>query len=500
MNIVSVTPNTDSVKVRYQPVPGAADYRVYDQENPTKVKYAGIVYLKSGYVEQPSLEIEFNGLTPGKVTTLVVEAVDAIGPICQCTQTDANNNPTKFFNPGDILGSNMGCTLDNPDPGMTINGQGNPNNTPKAIDTAIIVVEATGKPILPSSPLATQVFFDGFTSGTMAQTVQDDYNLDTAQFVLTTPDNVWDVYFQGVDLDHTSVFVMDGHVMAVDFDGGTPGKGGNALHQGWGTVALSPQKTVDFTNGILHATFEVDAHFGPTGRRWCDFRLTPANDPYTDFITNVGLTNATPINKTDTDFMVQFLATGITVDQHLGMVNNNPSIAPTDARIVGAPGQATYTDNQRPGQDISGNLIPAPLYKNSPPYQYGRGLDNRSRFDVFVSATQFAIYEDGILISGHMFTTPMPFTKAKVYFSQYCYHTALEHQELLASAPYEDYWLTKYPHSDERHWDNMGFEVLPPNTSWSSFGSPAVVVVPAPPIIVPPVPVKPPTTNPTTHK
>jgi len=48
-----------------------------------------------------------------------------------------------------------------------------------------------------------------------------------------------------------------------------------------------------------------------------------------------------------------------------------------------------------------------------------------------------------------------------VYFTHYLFNTAGESRQLQRTAPYETYWLNSFPHSDERHWDNVGFEVLP---------------------------------------
>ena len=90
-------------------------------------------------------------------------------------------------------------------------------------------------------------------------------------------------------------------------------------------------------------------------------------------------------------------------------------------------------------QTTSGSL--SSFWSGTLGYQEGRGLDNRSRFDLFVSRTHFALYEDGNKITEHDFTKPLPFTVAKVYFSHYHYHTALEIQELVVETPWEAYSL-----------------------------------------------------------
>src|SRR5579871_2765008 len=119
LTITGVAADTDSVKVRFQPVPGAADYRIYDVNNPTSVKYAGLLHVFApwGYhfktdsnghplipdqlvqntstvttpseMDEPALEIELNGLTIGTHYTLMIEAVDALGPVPGCSMYDA---------------------------------------------------------------------------------------------------------------------------------------------------------------------------------------------------------------------------------------------------------------------------------------------------------------------------------------------------------------------------------------------------------------------------
>ncbi len=497
LTITGVAVNTDSVKIRFYPVPGAADYRVYDSAHPTSVKYAGVwnLYAPYGYhflldsagnpripdqivpnavahdgtlvstptvIRIPALEIEMNGLTPGANYSLVVEAVNALGPVCQGSLYDANSVAlyAKLCAMCQ-LGSNMGCTGDG---NMTTNGQGGMNNRPGKIASVTVHVTPTGRPALPSTPEASQTLFDTFESGDFTSVGTVDDRAGTERFTLQTPAVAWDLRTENVDTLNSRMFVMGRHFMDILFDGGTPGSN-NPLHQGHGVISLSPAQTVTFDGGkILHLTQEVDGHLGETARRWIDFRMTPANDPYLLFETTGR------INTTDTDFMVQIFGSNITVDQSLGPKDpSNPNSAPIHTRIVGAAGQAVFTDSDRPGQTTGGGI--SSYWAVSQGYQQGRGLDNRSRLDVFVSQTHFAIYEDGIKITEHDLAQPLAFAAAKVYFSHYHYHSALEVQELGLYAPWESYWLNMFPYSDERHWDNMGYEVLPANTDWFALAS-----------------------------
>lgn len=484
--LTGVAANTDSVKVRYSPVAGAADYRIYDSNDPRIVKYAGIWHLiaPAGYhfktdgkghslvpeqavpnaagvttpteVNVPATEIEMNGLTPGKTYTLVIEAVDAIGPASQgCLYN--NKNVASFTRLCDLslLGSNMGCTGDGK---MTTNGQGAKDNRPKKIASATARVTPTGRMALPSSRVASQILFDTFDHGVIKPIGKAEIRTGIERFTLRTPAANWEIRTENADTLHSEIFVMNKHFMDVLFDGGTPGSN-IPMHVGLGVLSLSPTQTADFSGGrILHITEEVDAHLG--SRRWIDFRLAPAHDPYLFFETNGR------INHTNTDLMVQVFGSNVTVDEHLGDRNHGDAHSPpVGISVVGAAGQATFADSVRPRLTMTGSLSAYGGMK--PGVQQGRGLDDRSRFDLFVSQTHFAFYEDGIKVSEHDLPKPLPFAAAKVYFSHYHYHSGLEIQELGLYAPWESFWLTTFPFSDERHWDNMGFEVLPAAADWA---------------------------------
>jgi hypothetical protein len=412
----------------------------------------------------PATEIEMNGLTPGKPYTLVVEAVDALGPASQGCLYDSKNMAsfTRLCNLS-LLGSNMGCTGDEK---MTTNGQGPKDNNPRKIVSAIACVTPTGRAALPGSKAASQVLFDTFDRGFITQVGRPDIREGIERFTMKTPAAMWEIRTEKADTRNSQVFLMNKHFMDVLFDGGTPGSN-NPLHQGHAVISLSPTKTADFSGGkIIHVTQEVDAQLA--SRRWIDFRLTPADDPYLSFETNHR------INQTDTDLMIQIFGPNITVDEHTGPKNaNDPASLPIGTRLVGAEGQGTYNDCRRPGRTAQGTVVLNAAWQNAAHqvrvgYQQGRGLDDRSRFDVFVSKTHIAVYEDGVKICEHDLATPLSFDVAKVYFSHYHYHSALEVEELRRYAPYESFWLTTFPHSDERHWDNMGFEVLPATTRWST--------------------------------
>lgn len=104
-------------------------------------------------------------------------------------------------------------------------------------------------------------------------------------------------------------------------------------------------------------------------------------------------------------------------------------------------------------------------------------LDRRHRFDLYLSASRYVIVEEGKVISDiplTSLTTKVPgqvyngtlgwFYKqpVKIAFYHYLYHSAADNIYLKRGEinPPPDYWLKYRYASDERHWDNMGFEVL----------------------------------------
>ncbi len=95
-------------------------------------------------------------------------------------------------------------------------------------------------------------------------------------------------------------------------------------------------------------------------------------------------------------------------------------------------------------------------------------LDKRHRFDLYLSKTHYRISEttpDGMynMIRDKDFPAgvSLPFDKCQVYFDHQVYHTFNDHNEVVSGCPQNYYWSNYRPFSDERHWDNMGFSVLP---------------------------------------
>ena len=496
VTVTGVAVNNSSAKIDFNPVPGAKDYRVFDVSNPTVVKYAGLVHVVADpwngmhFVMQPdgvtpvyplqavsnssgsgpnaldipATEIEWNKLWDGQPHTLVVQALDRLGPAPADNLYDTTNNPLIMPMPsGAMLGANAGPTADG---NTSINGQGPSTNAPQVIaQSAPFVAQANPSVLpIPSKPEATQTFLDTFDNSE-ANALQQVGLVDPVAGTMTytlnagTP-KAWTIQFQTADTNDSMPMVEDGHFMDVLFDGGTPGHG-LPLHIAHGLMAMSPQPTVDFGGGkLLHLTMEVDGHVD--SRRWLAFNLAPANDP----LTNWYPTNGVPINNSDTALFFQLFPGLCDGDIYRGPTSSSDA-TPLDTRFWGAAGQAT--NMCYPTTHWGGN---------------GNGFDNRVRYDLFLTQTHAALFADGQLVIQSDIPGGVPFSQAKVYYSHYVYHTALDQQEELQSDcfPMNSYWFNDpvngtaasadacnqaypagygFPYSDERHWDNMGFEVLP---------------------------------------
>ncbi|HMD02228.1 MAG TPA: hypothetical protein VKG44_04600, partial [Candidatus Baltobacteraceae bacterium] len=307
--------------------------------------------------------------------------------------------------------------------------------------SAPFAVAATGRAPLPSGPAASQVFIDDFApseAATLARIVPPDPVAGSETFTLGHPPVSWTILVNNADVANTSLALVDGEFSDVLFDGATPGVG--APHSARASVALVPNATADFSGGrILHTTLEIDSHF--SNRRWFGISLAPVNDPI-DFTRDDG----SPNRSGNALFFQAFGSAGgaLTLDEFARAKAAGPE------RILGAPGQAAHS-LARLNTDL--------------------GLDNRERWDLFVSQTHVAIVENGVRLADYDLPAALPFAQGRVYFTHYFDHSATELSGLRASEPWEDFWIQDVPFSDQRHWANAGFEVLPAATPWSSLNS-----------------------------
>ncbi|BDI28721.1 hypothetical protein CCAX7_007720 [Capsulimonas corticalis] len=420
VSVTQVTADDDSALVTFAPVPGAVDYRVYSTASPKSMKYSG-----------GSLSIEMNGLNPATGADLVVEAVDKFGPF----QTmDGAAGPGAMQMDGSMS--------------VAINGQGDPSDVPNVIArSAQFHVNCVAK-----SLTGAQAFFDNFRSSQpFVQADSIDPVVAAANsnnpvaasnsnvYVREFSNNKWVIRNYWGDMDNTKIFVMGNHFMDTLFDGGTP-HSNIPIHNNNATIAMMPKATADISNGrVLHLTFEVDAHFD--SRRWCDVVICPVGDPL--------------IHPAKLDGGLWPTASG-----NMFRWEIKPDFHRAEEFLNGDMTNLVDT-SYNPGNDRSG-LVKRVTWDGKPLFNgTQQDLDKRHSFDLYLSQTHYRLVEAGVVVKDDDLATPLPFSNLQPYFLHQLYHTGNDRPEQVMYNPTNAYWYNHRPWSDERHWDNMGFEVLP---------------------------------------
>ncbi len=430
VQITDIQPNDDSALVSFAAVPGALDYRVYDLAHPHTVKYSG-----------GSLSIEMNGLDPAGGADLVVEAMDKLGPF------------QKMDGPG-MSGTTGPGAMGMDGMHVAINGQGDPSNVPLILASSAPFHVACR----PASLTGTQVFFDDFRSE--QPLVAQPMPAPAGNEFYGRPDNFaeaandkWTVRNYGGDLLNTRVFFMGSHLMDTLYDGCTPHSQG-PIHNNNASLVLMPRATADISGDrVLHVTFEVDAHLD--SRRWCDVQIAQAGDLLVQpgkLDPGNGPLRAATQSGESLRWQIQGELHGLTLYHNTGSpsqpVMRQTPLINTDW-ATGAP------DRFGPAARIRWDGVP--LVNG-----VAQDLDKRHCFDLYLSHTHVRVLENGRIIKDADFPAgqTLPFDKCQVYFVHQLYHTVNDRNELVNYDPADSYWSNYRPWSDERHWDNMGFEVL----------------------------------------
>ncbi len=424
VQITDVQINDDSAVVSFAPVPGAVDYRVFDVTHPNSVKYSG-----------GGLSIEMNGLDPARGADLVVEAVDKMGPF---QRMDGS------LGPGATQMDGMHTAT---------NGQGDPSNVPNVLAaSAPVHVD-----LRPATLGGSQVFFDTFrneaplTAHPLPAAQGGEFYGIPGEFA-ESGNAKWTVREYGADLQNSRVFFMNNHFMDTLYDGGTPGFN-DPMHNSNASLVMMPNATADISGGrVLHVTFEVDAHMD--SRRWCDVQIAAAGD----LLTRPGKVTPgdRPLQPATTSG--ESLRWEIKGDLHQLMVFHNTGTpeAPVmqEQDLINIDWATGATDRFGPAARMRWDNVP--LANGTT-----QDLDKRHTFDLYVSQTHCRILESGVVIKDTDFAAPLPFTLCQVYWVHQLYHTSNDRAELIDYSPSDTYWMNYRPWSDERHWDNMGFSVLP---------------------------------------
>jgi len=526
VTVTGYSASHSAVKIYYRPVPGAKDYRVYDVANPNNVKYAGLVWQRASttcpgqycdkhfvmqadgvtpaypyqvangptgglqVIDGPAVSVDWNSVGDGAVHTLVVEAVDMLGPVPQASlyQGEYNTPVVTPMPAGAMLGGNKGPTNDGK---TSTNGQGPYTNIPQVIARSqpFTVQADRSYQAIPSRPSALQRFFDTFETGqnsTIVQVARDDRTLDKfanigmMRFTMgagTSRD--WGIEYRQADNNNSMPFISSDHFMDMLFDGATAGSGAPG-HENVASMAMTPTPTIDMTGGkILHMTMEVDGH--QSKRKWMAFNLSPASDPIQAWHPDGGV----PINTSNRAMFLELRDGECTLDIYTGPSGYS---APTGtaggshgSRLWGPASASSYSCSEWD------TYVPGNFSRN------GLGFDDKSRYDLFISETRVALFQDGHLIRQSAIPAGsfswINSGPVKAYFTHYVYHTTNDVDELMHGSslgqpncyPMNAYWFNNpftgtqasetncgraYPpgfgfrYSDERHWDNMGFETL----------------------------------------
>lgn len=543
--VTGVATNHSAVKVYYNAVPGARDYRVYDIASPNIVKYAGLMRIAASsgcpgtscqhhFVMQsdgvtpvfpyqaaagatggpqaldvPATSIDWNNVGDFNSHTLIVEAVDRLGPVPQSSLYDGDQ--TTALVSGGMLGANKGAT---PDGKNSTNGQGPYTNAPQVIAQSrpFTVRADSNLKAIPSRSTATQTFYDTFENAqnaTFRQTFRNDSmvdafgNMGVMKYTLNAGTaKAWDIEYRQADNLNSMPFIGSDHFMDMLFDGATPGTSASP-HTIFSSMSMTPSRSFDFSGGkILHLTMEIDGHW--SFRRWIAFNIAPASDPLQAWDPGpYGISNSNQA------VFMEVKDGGCTLDIYTG-----PRSA-TEKNPSGTAGGSS-------GARLWGQWVPVwcstdEMYIKPTFSKNGLGLDDKSRMDFFISSSHVAFFQDGKLIAQSDIpagTFPYADQPMRAYFTHYLYHSGNDTDELRTFSnsgqnycyPMNAYWFNNpvrgtaageslcnqaYPagfgfqHSDERHWDNMGVEVLPagtvPANNFSGFSSsvqPPAIVAP----------------------
>ena len=411
ISITQIIRNDDSAIIYFAPVSGAKDYRAYILSGPSGGIVHGNatnrVYKYSG----GGLSIEVNGLNPVIKNRIILEAVDKFGPF----QT---------------MDGEMSPGVNQPD-GMTVshvNGLGDPSNNPQVI--------ARSEPVTlvckPFTLKGQDAFFDNFrTFDPLVQTSPSLALLAATQTPVYQSENShWTITNYNGDFASSRTFVASNHFMGTLYDGGTP-TGSTPMHNNASSLVMTPKAVADMSNGkVLHVTYEVDSHLSE--RRWISMYVTPENDELTvpdDEFFSQKFTNGT-----------QSFLCALSSDRCRATVVNE------QGRFDESPYSWFYRG------DLNGSMA---------------DLDHRHRVDIYLSNTHLKVIEDKLdgspakILRDAPLPARLDFTRVKVHFTHQFYHSSLERQEdLIHWNPKEQYWINHRPFADERHWDNMGFEVL----------------------------------------
>lgn len=502
----------DSVFVLFNRLAGAVDYvcfkytagvasEILIKDGKAAGEYRG---TPNGYVatapEPTELCIQMNDLDPVNPTMLRVAALDKLMRFqTQDGMMTMDSMSTIGVVPGGPTSPNMNndfiTQMNGPVAidGFVKNGQGDPSNVPNIIAlSAPFSVSCAPFSLTGTDGHGGPAFLDRFRTGVNEPLVQVPidpsialYATDNSSVLINnrkvqkfqTPN--WNFTNYTLDNGMTKLFFMP-HFMSVVYDGGGSGAPFNrgratadnyGLHIANGSMTMQPRAADgsnwfgDITGGkVLHVTMEVDAHVNT--RRFPLITLKGRNQQ---------LFNAAPTKMHDEDLRQENRATSdanffawiIGGNNDFAIFQNNGSTTgrPYDHLHPATP--IDYGDAQAIGR---GALYGAQPRANGT----ARELDKMHRFHLYVSHTRMRIVEEtpegpfSVVYDrpyGNGIT--LPFDQIEPVFVHEVYHTGIDALDgemygggAFAGGPENMHWINNRPYADERHWDNMGAEVL----------------------------------------
>jgi hypothetical protein len=456
VKIAKIIPNDDSATVFFDAVEGAKDYRVYVLSSDTANGHAGATERLYKY-SAGGLSIELNGIAPVSVTRVIVEAVDKFGPYHTEDFPDA-----RFV--GGLQPSGQVVA--------SLNGIGDPSNVPNVLARSE-VVELTAKPFTLSGE---QVFLDNFRdfkplkrksigADELAKYFHGGLPADGYNVTFWENDK-WSISTSDIYLKGSSLFVMGSHFMDVLQDGG--GVNTNVPpHNNRGNMSMSPKQIFNIgEKETLHITFEVDAHFAD--RSWVSVGVVPAKTRFSimnnELVGNklVGDPRAPRLREDDNQLAGDLDPIDPDKPRKYGealvfavrpnavrVIQSDP-----DKGIVPIPRESkdTWRDNTYSPTSLNGDMT---------------WLDKRHRFDIYLSRTHIRATEDRmdgtpiVTIKDEDLLFPLVDSKVKIYFMHQFYHSEVRARvDTRRWNSQETYWYNRSPFRDERHWDNMGAEII----------------------------------------
>jgi hypothetical protein len=438
----------DSVLVEFDAVPGAVDYRIYEMGKPNRQKYAGFT-APPFYATDPPFgpdpthgplgrySIRWNGIDPAAGATLVVEAVDALGP---------------FMHPIDMLtcppececGKGVECTCCT----HIHNGQGDPANKPVAIARGQVAVRPADLRALTAPAGSEQSFIETWRGPLAKQFTPTGVNPKLGGHAQTYNEfrqwtnGTWVASEWMTDLSpgKTAVFVADGHLMSVNADN----KGVTAS-----TWTLELQRTFDLSGGkVLHVEWEVDAV--TTSRRFVSATIAPEGAKIVD----PDETWQQPVNT-----FGRALRWTVEKERNSLWYQDSAKDSATGKYPAAIPVGGTVWDEYWPGNarthwDHWGPKANGTSLDIDKPHRFVWEVTNTSPTVTHVKMEEYS--STGSRLCYLEKDVPALGTdRVRVFWSSQLYHSALEHQEISTWAPrYFPYWWLRMPSQDERHWDN----------------------------------------------